>query len=271
MNRWLVSLLTGIMVLSVAAVAVAGDVIGIEARTNSGFEAAVVGEAQLTRSPGVSVLFAPSDADQPSMRTAVSAMGSIDAFDYIDASYYTPTVGEMSAYDVVITFPNYSYQDCYAMGDNLADYVDGGGRVILMVWCTYTMGNPLCGRIMSDGYSPYYAPTGGNWYYWSETSVFDPGCCITTGLEWVGQYFRDMLAEYPGTTTCAYYMDGEHLAGFNAMNTVHYLNGFTGEGFSPGYWDGDWYMMIWNSIMGLTLMPTATEDATWGGVKALYN
>lgn len=262
--------LTVVAMLALATSAFAGDPIIWEVQSNSGLAAQEVGEAYLTTTPGVSVLYCPSDADAPMMRTAVSGFGSIDAFDYIDATYTTPDLATLMNYDVVITYPNYAYLDCVAMGNNLAQYVDAGGRVILMVWCTYAFGNPLCGAIMSDGYSPYYSPTGGNHYSWADDGGFTPGCCITGGLEYIGQYFRDELAEYAGTTTCAYYTDQEILAGFNAGNTVHYLNGMCADGYQYSYWDGDWYLMVWNSIMGLTLYPTATENETWGGVKALY-
>lgn len=259
-----------VAIFALATTAFANDPAGWEVGTNSGIVAQEVGEAQLTVTPGVSVLYCPSDADAPTMRTAVSGFGSIDAFDYIDATYATPDLATLQNYDVVITYPNYAYYDCTAMGNNLAAYVDGGGRVVLMVWCTYTSGNPLCGQIMTEGYSPYYSPTGGNHYEWSDAYDFSPGCCITGGVQYLGSLFRDYLAEYAGTTTCAYYMDQEILCGYNAGNTVHYLNFMAGDGYQPYYWDGDAYLMIWNSIMGLSLYPTATENETWGGVKALY-
>ena len=49
---------------------------------------------------------------------------------------------------------NYPLYDNDAMGDNLADYVDHGGRVILGQWCFPTAGNYLAGRIMTPDYCP---------------------------------------------------------------------------------------------------------------------
>ncbi len=46
----------------------------------------------------------------------------------------TPDVATLSAYDVVLTWSDYHYDDRTAMGNNLADYVDVGGTVIVCVF-----------------------------------------------------------------------------------------------------------------------------------------
>ena len=68
------------------------------------------------------------------------------------------------------TWVNLAYADNVAMGDVLADYVDQGGNVVLGVFCTYTAGYYLDGRIMQPGYSPVYSPTGGN--LWSTCLLY---------------------------------------------------------------------------------------------------
>ena len=75
--------------------------------------------------------------------------------DYMDGTTTTPTLTELQAYDLVITYANTHYADKVAMGDVLADYVDGGGRVIIGNYAVYTQGNLtwLDGRIIEQ-YNP---------------------------------------------------------------------------------------------------------------------
>ena len=78
-----------------------------------------------------SMLYAPSEDDDPVFRAAVSALigGPVD---YFDARIATPTVEQLQAYDCVHTWADSSYADSTTFGNNLASYVDAGGRAILV-------------------------------------------------------------------------------------------------------------------------------------------
>lgn len=52
---------------------------------------------------------------------------------YIDVMLVTPALSELQAFDGVVVWWDYPYQDAVALGNNLADYVDGGGGVLLAV------------------------------------------------------------------------------------------------------------------------------------------
>src|SRR5262249_55880751 len=82
-----------------------------------------------------SMLYAPSEGDDPAFRAAISALigGPVD---YFDARSGTPTVSQLSAYDCVHTWANSSYANSTTFGNNLAAYVDAGGRAILGVFDT---------------------------------------------------------------------------------------------------------------------------------------
>ena len=75
--------------------------------------------------------------------------------DYMDGTVTTPTLAQLQAYDMVITYADSSYANKHLMGDVLADYVDSGGRVIIGNYAGYTQGNLtwLDGRIMEQ-YNP---------------------------------------------------------------------------------------------------------------------
>jgi hypothetical protein len=115
---------------------------------------------QLGEGAGAGLLYAPSEADNAAFRAAVSALIGAPV-DYFDARSGTPTVAQMSAYAAVLLWADYSFADKVALGNNLADYVDAGGAVILGQWCLPTAGNYLWGRIMTQ---PGYCPaTGTSW------------------------------------------------------------------------------------------------------------
>jgi hypothetical protein len=111
----------------------------------------------------LALLCAPATPDNPEFRAAVAAL--LDApVDYFDARYGTPTLAQLQEYGCVLTWVNYAYHDRVAMGNVLADFVDGGGRVILGQWCKQTEQiNWLDGRIMTADYCPVASCTTSYW------------------------------------------------------------------------------------------------------------
>jgi Thrombospondin type 1 domain len=74
-----------------------------------------------------------------------------------DATAMTPTVEQLSEYDVVMTWGNYQYNDPSLFGDNLATYIDSGGAVVIAVFATTTnaYSYAIQGRFASDWYMPH--------------------------------------------------------------------------------------------------------------------
>ncbi|MBI4552857.1 MAG: T9SS type A sorting domain-containing protein [Candidatus Latescibacteria bacterium] len=66
----------------------------------------------------------------------------------------TPTLAQLQAFDVLLVWTNSEFSDPVATGNVLADYVDGGGGLVLG---TYAFSDPwsLEGRIVTNGYSPF--------------------------------------------------------------------------------------------------------------------
>ena len=48
-----------------------------------------------------------------------------------------PDLATLQQYDAVIAFSDNSFSDANALGNNLADYVDGGGRVVQATFAFY--------------------------------------------------------------------------------------------------------------------------------------
>jgi hypothetical protein len=192
---------------------------------------------------GASVLYAPSDDDNPSLRSAIAALvgGPVD---YFDARIATPSVATLEQYDCVLTYPYFAYLDNIAMGDNLAAAVDGGTTtVILGSWSVPTAGNSLAGAILTSGYCPVMTPTGsttGTVSSWDGTGV----AAFTEGVADFESPYRDELALQGSGAVYSHYIDGEiAIASRYPDWRVTYLNGFTGVPASTG----DWPMVVANS------------------------
>jgi hypothetical protein len=205
------------------------------------------------------MLYAPSEDDDPVFRAALSAFlgGPVD---YFDARGATPTVAQMAAYDCVHTWVNSPYANNIAMGDNLADYVDGGGRAILGVFSTFTGGNFLAGRIMDPGYSPVDSPAGTNHYSFSSYAG-DGSARFHNGVVSYGGTYRDFLVVQGNGVVDAHYLDGEIAVAYRPDLGVIYVNGSGPVQLAPV---GDWARLIANTCVAAVPEPSALLLALFG-------
>ncbi|MBK8913858.1 MAG: hypothetical protein IPM64_04510 [Phycisphaerales bacterium] len=71
------------------------------------------------------------------VRDKLMATGRFSAVDIFNATRFgpgTPTPAEFAQWDAVIVWSNDSFDDSVAMGNALADYVDGGGGVVVSLF-----------------------------------------------------------------------------------------------------------------------------------------
>ena len=75
--------------------------------------------------------------------------------DIVDASASTPSLADLRRYDTVMVFSDNGFQNATALGDNLADYVDSGGGVIVTAFGSYSNpGSFPGGRFEAGNYGP---------------------------------------------------------------------------------------------------------------------
>jgi len=211
-----------------------------------------------TRAPG-DMLYCPSEADDAGYRAAIAALTG-SAVDYFDTRAATPTLAELQNYDCVYTWANFSYFDNVAMGDVLADYVDGGGTVVLGAFCTYTSGSFLSGRIMTVGYNPVVSPTGSN-HFLSSNYAGDGTTAIHNGVTAYECLYRDILVLQGAGMQDGSYLDGEIATAYRPDFKVIYTNG---SGAAALGCTGDWPELIANACAaggGLSSVPTMGK---WG-------
>jgi len=195
------------------------------------------------------ILMAISDYDQPNTRNSLIAYPDIGNVDHMNTNNYTPTMKDLSLYDVIFTWPNSSHLDKDALGDTLAAFVDNGKWVITCAWSWYTQGNSLGGAIMSPTYTPFNSPTGGNHYAAANLGWYDPAHPIMNGVTAVSDQYRDSLVINPGADSVAKWDDGEW---FIATMDVPYpaggVVGFNGVPGDYGTWTGDMMLLLHNAI-----------------------
>ncbi|MCB9897702.1 MAG: hypothetical protein H6825_06850 [Planctomycetes bacterium] len=152
------------------------------------------------------ILYAPSEADDPAYRAAISANAGGAVVDYFDTRAATPSVATLSQYDAVYTWANFAYADPTGFGNNLATYNDAGGTVVLGVFCTYTSGNSLSGTIMTAGYCPV---VGGSNHFTTSSYTSGGTSCIYDGVTNLTCGFRDILSLQGTGVADGAYADGE--------------------------------------------------------------
>lgn len=213
----------------------------------------------------VGVLYAPSEADDPAYRAGILAGLPAGSFvDYYDARYGTPDPTLLANYNAVHTWANYAYFSAVGMGDALADFVDGGGRVVLGAFCTYCMGNSLQGRIMTSAYCGVYSPSCSNHFTTAYWAGDDAGQCDYLGVTSWSAFYRDYLA-LQGGVRWGTFTDAEIADAVGPAEAVHYVNG---SGGSPIMVDAAIELVVANACYCNLIIPTT--ETTWGQIKSLY-
>ncbi len=253
-------------VLLVAALVVAAAPPASSVMTNQGIDRELVASPN-DLTPGVRgngrILYAPSEADDPGYRAMIAAItgGTVD---YFDARVGTPDAALLNTYDCVNVWANYAFANNVLYGDNLADFVDGGGSVVLGVWCLPTAGNYLAGRIMTTAYCPV---TGYSNHYTYSNYIGDGTTCIHTGVVSYACNYRDVLTVVAGGTADGHYADGEIAHAYRADYKVIYSNGSGASALGGSY--ADWPRLIANAC-GCSCGGSPVESETWGTIKSIF-
>ncbi|MBD3179620.1 MAG: hypothetical protein GF417_08395 [Candidatus Latescibacteria bacterium] len=74
--------------------------------------------------------------------------------DYMSVSATTPDLATLNEYDAILLHSNSGYYEPAAFGDILADYVDGGGGLVITQF-SFSTSWALGGEIMTAGYCPF--------------------------------------------------------------------------------------------------------------------
>ncbi len=181
-------------------------------------------------------------------------------------TFGTPALAELEEYDAVFLWTDCSIPDPSGLGNVLADYVDGGGRLVLGVFAT-SAGYAPSGRLISDGYLPVALQNHSS--QTPETLVADlPGHPLLDGVTSFhggsSSYHGTGLQLTEGSTLVAHWSDGEPLVA--TRGNVVVLNFFPPSStIRPDFWDAstDGVPLMVNALTrGLEMAPSFTSAAS---------
>jgi hypothetical protein len=222
----------------------------------------IQGRAGIQAPPDVLLAVADGTAVIEGLLEAYGDLGAVDVF---DASIATPTLAELQAYDVVLTWSNYFYLDATAMGNVLADYIDVGGKVSnlnfsMIPWVGYG----LAGRFVTENYTAMW---GTNYAYSAQClGTYNAGHPIMAGVTDVCESFRETGTYLtPGSTEVARWADNELFVAVKDNATVATISGYVGDSF---VWTGQMPDVVHNAILwlagGVFDAPWLSEDPVGG-------
>jgi subtilisin family serine protease len=250
----------------------------ITADRNAGSEnTKEVGELNPVFTPlaeNLEVLYVNTMGDyDPSFRSGLQGLPNIGTLDILDGTTSTPNVDYLLQYDVVVLASKSGFADSTTLGNNLADYVDAGGRVILLVATFGTGGGyTLDGRIITPTYLPLAMGEGGS----DSTAVSIVNHPITQGVNSLSAALPVMSFTTQGNgQSLGTYDTGYLIGAYNPDKPIVAINVFPED----GYWNGDLIRLVGNAldwVAGsgwLSLAPTTVEVPPHGNVsvEVTYN
>jgi hypothetical protein len=185
----------------------------------------------------------------------LTALG--DSIDLYDAYSNTPTIGDLTPYDGVITFSNNMYANGAGLGDVLADYVDLG-RAVVEGNFALASGWGLSGRIMTGDYVALnladlsFAQYNLGWY-----NAAHP---IMNGVDTASEYYRTTSTWGAGADSVAKWEDGLTYVATSANQRVVGVNNYPGYVMPERLTGSDWILVYHNALLWASGGGSGLED-----------
>ncbi|MBA3468423.1 MAG: carboxypeptidase regulatory-like domain-containing protein [Herpetosiphonaceae bacterium] len=200
------------------------------------------------------------------MRTDLLAYPGVGVVDTWDAGWNSgvpqlPPLSKLKGYDVVISVrsPHYGYPDSEGLGNVLADYVDDGGKVIVMAASWDWDG--IAGRFTSGGYNPF-VPITADYGYPMTLGEYDSSHPLMRGVSSATSYVFNRVGPAPGATLIAKWQIGYAMLattpGVVAINAAS-------NPYGPP-WAGDLPRLLQNSLYYLLGNPWLSVAPATGTV-----
>lgn len=221
----------------------------------------------------VSVLILSPDADVSSLEALLDGFPDVEADVFSLAALPSLTAGDLEGYDIVLTSNNTQWLssggvDPASVGDALADYVDGGGKVIVNQFAYSYDAWKMSGRFIDEDYGPFIPSTTDEDTFVSLGSILAPSHPVIQGvseLDYTG--FVQNVGLSAGATAIATWDNGELLLAANAkVVALNMLPDFgDGNGFT---WTGDLALIYHNAIQYLGNSSFVSFSETEGVIAA---
>lgn len=218
----------------------------------------------------VLMVVADDDASGSPIQLLLQAYGDLGAVDIMDARTATPTLGQLQAYDVVLTWSNYLYFDPVSLGNILADYIDSGGKVINLVF-SVSIGSDhsIQGRFFNENYMAINT-TLNSWGINSCLGSYSSGHPIMAGISNVCDDYRTSNTFLtPGSSEVASWADSELFIAEKDNLSAVTINAYVGIYY---LWTGDMPDILHNSILYLYSPPPppSVPLTNWGIFLSIF-
>jgi hypothetical protein len=188
------------------------------------------------------------------LQTALQAEPGIVSVDLFNANTGTPTLAQLHQYDLVAPLAFSSFMNPATLGNNLADYVDGGG-IVVQLGLTYSQfgSRNITGRWSTDGYAPYNYSSGTG-ALTHTLGTFDASHPLMQGVTALQGNSRAVVTPVAGATQVAAWDDNVSLIAFKPVGT-HTTVGITAYLGSQATWSGNFARVIANAGRWLSCVP----------------
>lgn len=217
------------------------------------------------------VLILTPDNNVTDIEALLDSYDDIEADIFPKASLPSITADAFAGYDIVFTTNNTQWLgsgavDPVLIGDLLADYVDGGGKVIVNQFAYSYDAWKMEGRFIDENYGPFTPSTTDAVVDVSIGTILSPGHSLLDGVSSINYSgFVQNVGLTPGSTGIAEWSNGELFIAANddvvALNILPSL----GDGGSF-QWDGDLATVYQNAVHYLSGATFVSVDPLEGSL-----
>ena len=194
------------------------------------------------------IVYADSDGPPTQLQSEIQAEPNVSRLTCLTPLAGTPTLAQLQQYQIVVPFSNSPFLDGDTLGNNLADYVDGGGIVVQYGFSHYGPGQPygVNGRWVSGNYNPYNYSTN------LQSNAFllgthNAGHPLMAGVTTLNSNFANIVTLAAGATEVAQNNLGNSLVAYRPVSGGHTTVGVTAYVGAAATQSGDWGKVIVNA------------------------
>lgn len=222
---------------------------------NSSFKGMSFSSDVSLSSSEISVLILSPDTDVSDLNTALNSFPDINAVTYPLSDLPAITMADVEPFDVIVTTNNFQWLaaggvEPSVVGDILADFIDGGGKVITNNFAYDYSAWALEGRFIDEGYGPFTGTTTDFFGSTNLGTVHAPDHPVMEGVTAVSNsYLWQDPTLAADATLIADWDDGSHFVAAN--DNVVAFNILPSDGSGSAGWTGDLALMYHNAIKWL--------------------
>ncbi|HEU5106213.1 MAG TPA: hypothetical protein VFU11_10265 [Solirubrobacterales bacterium] len=204
------------------------------------------------------IIIVQANCEPPAgFQAQLKSFPDVAAVDIFDACLGTPTLAELTPYDMAVTMDNSGYEDPEAIGNVLADYIDTGGLLFQYAYDTEDGLAPQ-GRLATGGYTPFIP--GDNPNQDVTLGEFNAASPLMQGVTALATEDNTEAALAPGATLVAKWSDGRNLIAFKGR--VASATAFVSD---ESEWSGDFGRLTVNWVRWVGRHNLTVSNPTAGG------